>query len=215
MEKRVKQILVISGVIIIYILVFIFYILGPFTTRIEDFTRFFALFGLLSLLISSIMAAFTKEIYQIFGKPFKTVHHFIALFGLGLIILHPVLFVVNTRNPMAFVPDFSSWLSFWVLAGRPALYLIILAVIAGFLQRRIKKWWRYIHAFNYIAVVFGVIHGLLIGTNLSTSIAPKIIYIILLVAVATAFVIKRYQTYMKKKRLKERLEKKVKETEET
>jgi predicted ferric reductase len=215
MDKKLKQILIISAVVLLYALVFIFYILGPLTIRIEDFIRFFALFGLLSLLISSIMAAFTREIYQIFGKPFKTVHHFIALFGLGMIILHPVLFVIQTRNPMAFVPDFTSWISFWVLAGRPALYLIILAVVAGFLQKRIKKWWRYIHAFNYIAVVFGVIHGLLIGSNLSTSIALKIIYIILLIAVAAAFAMKRYQFYMKKKQLKERLEKKTKETEET
>ena len=198
MDKKVKQILTISAVVILYVLVFIFYILGPLTTRIEDFTRFFALFGLLSLLISSIMAAFTREIYQIFGKPFKTVHHFIALFGLSMIILHPVLFVIETRNPMAFVPDFTSWLSFWVLAGRPALYLIIIAVIAGFLQKRIKKWWRYIHAFNYLAVVFGVIHGMLIGTNLSTSIALKIIYLLLLVFTAIAFIIKRYNTYKRK-----------------
>ena len=200
MEKKVQKILIISGVISLYVLVFIFYILGSFTVRLEDFARIFALFGLLSLLISSFMAAFTKEIYKIFGHPFKKIHHFIALFGLGLIILHPIFLVILNRDPMLFAPNFSSWQFFWFFAGSPALYLIILATIAGFMQKRIKKWWRYIHAFNYIAVSFGVIHGMLIGSDLSTSIALKIIYLVLLALTAISFILKRYQTYKKKRR---------------
>ncbi|NPD88399.1 MAG: hypothetical protein HGN29_06730 [Asgard group archaeon] len=85
-----------------------------------------------------------------------------------------------------------------IWAGRPALYLIIVAVIAGFLQSKIRKWWRYIHVFNYIAVTFGVIHGILIGAHLSTSLTLKIIYGILLVLTAISFILKRYQTYKKK-----------------
>ena len=210
MEKKTKKIIVISSFLSIYVLVIILFFIGGLTSVLDEFTQICALLGLLSLILSSIMAVFTREIYKIFGKPFKTIHHYVALFGLGSIILHPVFFAINTRDASVFVPK----LPFWILAGRPALYMIIVAVAAGFLQSKIRKWWRYIHVLNYVAVVFGVVHGLLIGSNLSTSIALKIIYIILLIAVAAAFCLKRYQMYMKKKRLKERLEKKVKETEE-
>lgn len=210
MEVKTKKIILISSFIALYILVIVLFFLGGLTSVLDEFTQICALLGLLSLILSSIMSIFTRDIYKIFGKPFKTLHHYIALFGLGSIILHPVFAAINARDALVFVPK----LPFWILAGRPALYLIIIAVLAGFLQNKLGKWWRYIHILNYIAVVFGVIHGLLIGSNLSISIALKIIYIILLIAVATAFVVKRYQMFTKKKRLKERMEKKAEKTEE-
>ena len=128
MEKKIKQILVLSGILILYVLVFVFYVLNPFTGPLEDISRILALFGLLSLILSSIMAAFTKEVFQIFGQPFKKIHHFIALFGLGLIVLHPVFLAISSGRADIFLPDFSSWIAFWRFAGRPAFYLIILAV---------------------------------------------------------------------------------------
>ena len=78
MNKRTQQVIVLSSVFTLYIAVFLDYILGPMINVMEDFLRFFALFGLLTLFVSSIMSAFTKEIYQIFGKPFKKVHHIVA-----------------------------------------------------------------------------------------------------------------------------------------
>lgn len=213
MEMKLKQILVLSGIACLYILVFIFYVLNPFTDALEDISRIFALIGLLSLILSSIMAAFTREVYQVFGKPFKKVHHFIALFGLSLIVLHPVFLAISSGKANIFLPDFSSWLAFWKFAGRPAFYLIILAVLAGFLQKHIKKWWRYIHALNYIAVVFGVIHGILVGANLSSSIGLQIIFIALLVLTTASFILKRYNNYMRNKRIKSKQENRSKDEE--
>lgn len=215
MEKRLKQVLVVIGVLFLYVFVTMFYIWNnPFANALKDISRLFALFGLLSMILSSIMAAFTREIFKIFGKSFIKVHHFIALFGFGLILMHPIFWAIAVRDIGVFVPNFNTWLDFWTLAGRPALYLIILAVLAGFLQKRIRKYWRYIHGFNYVAVVFGVIHGILLeNTSLSKSIALQIFYIFLLVITAAAFVYKRYRNIMKKKRRAKKEE--IKRKEET
>ena len=205
MNKRLKQVIVLSSVFLLYLAVFLVFILGDRFDVMYDFVRILALFGLLTLFVSSIMTAFTKEIFQLFGKPFKKVHHIVAYFGLSLIILHPVFLVIYTKMPEFLLPRFDSWIVFWTFAGIPALYLIILASIAGLLQPRIKKWWRYVHGLNYIALLFGVIHGMLLGTDLSTSIFLKIFYVSLLVLTSAAFVYKRYKSIRRKNKEKNRV----------
>lgn len=205
MNKRLKQVIVLSSVFLLYLAVFLVFILGDRFDVMYDFVRILALFGLLTLFVSSIMTAFTKEIFQLFGKPFKKVHHIVAYFGLSLIILHPVFLVIYTKMPEFLIPRFDSWIVFWTFAGIPALYLIILASIAGLLQPRIKKWWRYVHGLNYIALLFGVIHGMLLGTDLSTSIFLRIFYVSLLVLASAAFVYKRYKSIRRKNKEKNRV----------
>jgi len=213
MEKKVKQILLISSLSALYLTVFLIYILKPLGPFIEEFLRFLALFGLLSLFVSSIMAAFTREIFQVLGKPFKKVHHIIALTALGLITFHPIFVVIFYSDVYLFLPNFDSWYSFWAFAGSPALYFIFLAVIAGFLQRKIPKFWRYVHGLNYVALTFGVIHGIMIGRDLSSSIALQVIYVLMLVLTAGAVVFKRYRNYRKKQRIKEKQEKRKQKEE--
>ncbi len=207
-EKKAKQIILISSVSVLYLAVFLIFILKPLGLVIEEFYRFFALFGLLSLFISSIMAAFTRELFQVFGKPFKKIHHISALTALGLITIHPLLFVIYYGDTQFLLPRFDSWYFFWALAGIPALYLIFLAVLAGFLQRKIPKFWRYVHGLNYVALTFGVIHGIMIGRDLGSSIALQIIYILMLVLTTVAFGFKRYRNHKKKKRIREKQVKK-------
>ena len=212
MDKRKKQFLILSGGFSLYIIIFIIYILDTRANVLEEFISFFALFGLLSLFISSIMAAFTREIYKIFGKPFKKVHHYIALSALILITTHPILVAIYNTDASVFVPDFSSNYAFWSLAGRPALYLIFIAVIAGFLQPKIKRYWRYIHGLNYVALVFGVVHGMLIGSNLSRLVALKVIYVLMLGIVTFSFILKRSQAFRRKKKKKTNKQEKDTET---
>lgn len=208
MDKKVKQIILIGSLSALYLTVFLIFILRPLDPFIVELFRFLALFGLLSLFVSSIMAAFTREIFQIFGKPFKKVHHIIALTALGLLVLHPILVVISYKFVPLFFPNFLSWDSFWTFAGSPALYFILLAASAGFLQRKIPKFWRYLHGLNYVALIFGVIHGIKIGVDLYSSIVLKIIYILMLVLTMIAFVFKRYKNYKKKKRIREKQAKK-------
>lgn len=213
MEKRAKQIILISFVSVLYQAVFLMFIIRPLGLVMEEFLRFFALFGLLSLFVSSIMAAFTRETFQIFGKSFKEVHHFIALTALGLITFHPIFVTILYSDAFLLLPNFDSWYSFWAFAGSPALYLIFLAVIAGFLQRKILKFWRYVHGLNYVALTFGVIHGIMIGRDLSSSIALQVIYVLMLILTTTTFAFKRYRNYRKKQRIQEKQEKRQQKEE--
>lgn len=214
MKKPSKQsLLLLSSVLAIYVVVFVLYIIKPLGSPLEEAIRFFALFGLLNLAISSIMAAFTREIYKIFGKPFIKIHHIVALTGLGFVILHPILFAIYSESAAVFVPKFDSWIIFWVFAGRVAIYFIIVAVIAGFLQKQIPKFWRYLHGLNYFALVFGFVHGIYSGVTLGNSIALQVIFSIIIALAILAFVFKRYRNYQKKKRIKEKQEKKMKEQE--
>ncbi|MCG3223124.1 MAG: hypothetical protein H7647_01570 [Candidatus Heimdallarchaeota archaeon] len=199
MEKKAKQIILIGSLSALYLTVFLIYILRPLDLILEEFSRFLALFGLLSLFVSSIMAAFTREIFQVLGKPFKKVHHIIGLTALGLITFHPIFIVISYSDASLFLPNFGSLSSFVTYAGAPSLYLILLATLAGYFQRKIPKFWRYIHGLNYVALIFGVIHGIKIGGYFSSSSALKIIYILMLVLTTVAFGFKRYRNYKKKK----------------
>ncbi len=200
--------LLIGSLSTLYITVFLIYILRPLDLFLEEFSRFLALFGLLSLFVSSIMAAFTREIFQVLGKPFKKVHHIIALTALGLITFHPIFVVIFSSDVSLFLPNFGSLSLFMTYAGAPSLYLILLATLAGYFQRKIPKFWRYIHGLSYVALIFGVIHGIKIGGHFSSSIALKIIYILMLVLTTFAFGFKRYRNYKKKRRIREKQAKK-------
>jgi hypothetical protein len=167
------------------------------------FLRLFALYGYFMLATAATMSPFLKEIHQIFGKPFLKVHHVFAFGGLSFITLHPILYTIIQMNPTVFIPDFTSWGSFWTFAGSPALILIYLAFFGVLLKLHMKNLWRPIHGLTYLALFFGIIHANLLGTDMNGIIGLRIFYIILFGIVITAFVLKRrQQSQMKSSLLK-------------
>lgn len=129
------------------------------------FIRLAALWGLIGLVLASLMNFNKKILYQKFGLKFIKLHHSMALFAVITATLHPLIFAISVSNPLVFLPDFSSWYAFWSLGGRPALILIYIAVIAGLLRKKSKKAWKYIHRFIYLALILVIVHGILIGTD--------------------------------------------------
>jgi len=119
-----------------------------------------------------------------------TVHHLFARAGLTLAILHPVLIAVLMRDPGQFVPRFDSWRMFLLLGGRPALYLIILAVLAAVLRRRLKDTWKLVHWLNYVAFVLIFVHSWLLGRHPSQGVL-KFLWPVMLVIIVVVFVRKR------------------------
>jgi DMSO/TMAO reductase YedYZ heme-binding membrane subunit len=122
-----------------------------------------------------------------------------------MVTLHPVIFAISKMDISVFIPDFSSWISFWELAGRPALILIYVATIAAILRKRIQKYWRVFHVLNYIALLFVYIHGVLIGTDFQ-NLGILILSSAMLIFSFSSFALKRYQNYSRKKRIKKRRE---------
>ena len=128
-----------------------------------------ALLGYSTLFLVIISTEYMREMRKLFGKPFLTVHHVLSVAGLALIISHPIVVALASRDVTVFVPQFTSLRTFFTLGGRVAWYLIFIAVFAALLRARIKSVWRFIHWLNYVAFALAFVHSWLLGTNISTS----------------------------------------------
>lgn len=204
----------IAGVVLLNLLVIILFVINnPFddTPFLDDnlfnfFVRLFSLLGLVALFVSSMFTPFQKELYQMFKKPFIKIHHSTTISGLVLITLHPVTFAISKALDSGFVeglkvflPVFTTAYDFWSLAGRPALIIFYIALIGVLIRKSLKKGWRWIHGLNYIALVFGVIHGILIGSdfyNFQDPIIPSrfiitILFLLMTITTIATFTIKR------------------------
>ncbi|TET29007.1 MAG: hypothetical protein E3J70_08245 [Candidatus Heimdallarchaeota archaeon] len=187
--------------------------------------RLFALLGLTSMFVASMITPFQKELYKIFKVPFLKIHHYLTIFGLTVITLHPVLSAIETAiattariGASVFLPDFSSAYGFWSLAGRPALIIIYIAVTGALIRKGFKKGWRWMHALNYIALLFGVVHGIMSGSDFynfqipvsanTTGFIMTIMFLIMITMTIATFTLKRIQIYkLKQKRVVEQEEK--------
>ncbi len=182
----------VGGIVGLYIVIIALFLTNPSSDYYEFFVRFFALTGLYALSIATLMTPFLKEIYQMFGKPFLKVHHAFAAVGLAGATLHPVVFALEVSDWTVFKPDTSSWLAFWELAGRPALILIYIAVVAALIRTKMNKYWRALHSLMYVVLFFVLVHGILIGTDFENT-GILVIYILLFLGSMIGFVYKRYQ----------------------
>lgn len=159
---------------------------SPFTSGI----RFAGLAGFILLAVAAIMTPWSKEIYRNFGISFVKFHHLFALSGLILITLHPVLLAIRLMRASVFLPRFDSFQEFLVLAGRPSLILIYIAVAAILLRRFIPVYWRFFHALIWVALILGIIHGDLIGTDMQNPVIFLLLNGLMVVAIG-AFILKR------------------------
>jgi len=226
------KIAIIAGIIGLNLVVILLFFLTPlFGSVFLNFVRLFALLGLVAMFISAVFTPFQKELYQIFKKPFLKIHHSSTIVGLVLITAHPVMFAIETavtygfspsESAAVFLPKFSSAYDFWSLAGRPAIYLIYIAFAAFFLRKVWKSGWRWLHGLNYVALLFGVIHGIIIGTDFyNFSFTPvnipglimTILFILMLCVTTFTFILKRKQLTKRKKK-KTEIKTEVSETEE-
>jgi len=196
-----KDMLFVTLVILFALAVSIVAFLVSYTNPLRYSLRIFGLLGFASLSIAVIITPFLKEITLYFKKPFLRVHHYFAAFGLTLITLHPIVLAVMLMNPAVFIPSTGSFEAFFINGGRQALIIIYVAFVAVLLRRRMVAYWRPIHALMYVALFFGIVHADLIGTDFD-NLFILIAFNALFVAAIAAFVLKRYQTFRLKKRLK-------------
>ncbi len=185
------------GILFIICLIFIAAALLMLTSMPHSvfnfFIRLFALWGYTAIAIAVIITPFLKEVAVIFGRPFLKLHHFFSLAGLILITLHPISASLEAMDLSVFLPVFDSWRSFWVLAGRPALILLYIALVAALFRRKIKHW-RIIHGLMYLVLLFGYVHGIYIGTDFA-NLAVLIIFSVLFGLAAATFIAKRVQRH--------------------
>ena len=155
--------------------------------------RFFGLYGFLFLGVATLITPFLAEVTRAFGKPFLKVHHTFSAFGIALITLHPVFNAVQRLSLIVFVPNFGSWELFWMLAGRPALIILYVGLLAVFLRRKIPRYWHPFHALMYVVLFFGIVHASLIGDDFE-NLGIMLLFDALFVASLATFVYKRYKS---------------------
>ena len=192
------------GVVALFVVVTSLALLTAYSDMLSLAVRLCALYGFVALAIATAMTPFLKEITQAFGRSFLRIHHLFAVLGLVFATLHPVFFAILQVDLLVFVPRFDSWLVFWQLAGRPALYILYLATVVAVLRRMIQKYWRYVHALMYMVLVFVIVHGNLIGTDFQNPILLVIMNALFTFTILT-FVLKRYQYYQRTQKIKARL----------
>ena len=161
--------------------------------------RFFGLYGYLFLSVATLTTPFLREVTQAFGKPFLKIHHSFSILGIIFITLHPVFNAIERLSLSVFVPSFDSWDRFWLLAGRPAFIILYVALVAAFLRVKAPKYWRAFHALMYVVLLFGIVHANLIGNDFG-NLGIMIIFNALFIASLAGFVLKRYRTYIMKRK---------------
>lgn len=168
MENQKRKFLRPTAIIVIvllYVAVLVEVLTEGESSPLLVIVRIGALAGYVSVFLSTVLAGYLREVRLIFGRPFMSVHHWFAALGLVFMTAHPVAFAIYAADLTVFIPDVSSWLAFWALAGRPALYMAYVATLAALMRNRIKNYWRYLHALMYVVLVFAFIHGYLIGAS--------------------------------------------------
>ena len=178
--------LILVSIVLLYAVVILSVLLQAGPSFYLDIVRLGALIGYVSVFISTMLTNYIREVRDIFGRPFMRVHHWFGALGLIFMTLHPVVYSIYAASLLVFIPDFSSWYSFWSLAGRQALYIAYIATATALLRTRIPKYWRYLHGLMYVVLVFAFVHGLLIGTDLANPLIAILFLSMLILALAVA-----------------------------
>ena len=164
----------------------------PNQTPVTLGIRLGALWGTLAMGIASLMSPFLAEIRRVFGSPFLRVHHLFAAVGLAAITLHPVLVAVRSSSLSVFLPVVPFLERYAPNAGRIALPLIYIAVVAALLRTRFAEW-RYFHLILYLALLLGLLHGVVFSDWFFGSLFLNVLFLGLGVALVAAFIAKRWQ----------------------
>lgn len=198
-SNQTKRLLIVILFVVLYVAVSLPVLLNPSSEWTGSLVRFCALAGFTSLFLSAVLSAFTREVYQIFSRPFMGLHHIFAAAGMILITVHPLTLAILSMDLTVFLPDFSSLEAFLALGGRAAIYLFYFALAAAFARRAVPKYWRFVHGFIYVGLVLAYVHGLLIGTDFVNPMIAGLFTVMLAISFLVLFY-KRYLTWKRQKR---------------
>ncbi|APH39462.1 ferric reductase-like transmembrane domain-containing protein [Methanohalophilus halophilus] len=183
MEKRWQLIFLVTFIaaIIAYIL------LQAIDKPLEMIDRAAGLFAYYFIFLAILSSEYMKQMKKVFGQGFIRVHHHLARLGISLMLLHPIAFAFEKQSISIFIPVFYPLMEFLELAGRPAFYLIIIAVAAGVYRKHFIRKWKKIHYLNYPAFLLIFIHSWLIGTDLNSGIM-QLLWVCMALVIAAIFV---------------------------
>ncbi len=173
--------------VLIIAIIFLLTLLEKQDAPLQMIDRASGIYALFFIFLAIVSSEYMKQMKKIFGKGFMSIHHFSARIGVLLMLIHPIAFALEERNINVFLPVFYPLKDFLELAGRPAFYLILIAVMAAVYRKKIIRKWKKIHYLNYPAFLMVFVHSWLIGTDLRSEIM-QVIWIAMLLVVIGVFV---------------------------
>lgn len=186
----------IYSIIIILIFAITYVILQNPEEPIEMLRRFSGAFGFLTIFLAIISSEYIARMKKITGMPFLKTHHNLARIGIALIILHPLTFVLEGRGFGVFSP-FSQSNVFISFAGRPALYLFLLAAGIALYRKKYRNWIK-VHYLNYLAFLLVTVHAIAIGADFRLTIM-RTLAVAMAIIVLSIFIQKRSTKKTKRK----------------
>lgn len=153
--------------------------------------RLAALIGYAFVFLAIVSSEYAARFRRLWGAPFLRVHHFLAIAGLILLFLHPLVIALDGQGASVFIPLLDTLASSIRNGGRIALYLFTLGALVAW-QRRRFRFWRLVHFLNYAALFLACAHGLMLGIDLRGTVLT-VLWPAMAVAAAAVFVHKRLQ----------------------
>jgi DMSO/TMAO reductase YedYZ heme-binding membrane subunit len=186
----------IYGIILIFVACITYIILQTPEEPIKMMRRFAGTFGFLTIFLAIISSEYMAKMKSILGLPFLKTHHNLARIGILLILIHPLTFALQGRGFNILLPTFNLSNIFISLAGRPALYLFILAAGIALYRAKFKNW-RKVHYLNYLAFLLVTTHALAIGADFKLNIM-RVFALAMAITVTGIFLHKRLARKSKK-----------------
>jgi methionine sulfoxide reductase heme-binding subunit len=152
--------------------------------------RSFSLSGYLLVFLAVLSAASLPAMAKTFGRPFIGVHHVATVAGFVAMVAHPFAYSFAIGSLSPFVPSYGSLLEVFQWAGRPALALFAIAVLAALLRLAFKKGWRVFHIAAYLAFLLVTVHANLIGPSFQHPVM-RVVSWVMAAAATVVFVRKR------------------------
>ena len=110
-------------------------------------------------------------------------HQFISLLGLATVIVHALVLLgdryMSFNLAQLIIPFFSSdYKPLLMGLGQIGFYLWVVLIISFYLRRKIStRTWRLIHFASFMTFLFALVHGISIGTDITTSWMKSIYWI--------------------------------------
>lgn len=160
----------------------------PASDPLSGIVRAAGVIGYFCSFLAIASSAFKKKIAKMTGKPFLGIHHLFAVTAISMMLMHVGALLLITGDPSMLLPHFASLEGFFVLGGRLALPMFLVAGITARFAGSIK-YWKALHLLNYTAFFLGTTHAIMIGQDFQWT-SMKVAAIVLCAATLGIFATK-------------------------
>lgn len=137
------------------------------------FLRLTGLYGFVLIFVQIMLGAYMDFARRIFGPKILNFHMREGIVAYGLILAHPILFLLNTAlagvpNALGLlVPQFTTTYETYLSFGKFGFILLTLAVFAARFRNALflQKHWRKFHILNYLAFWLIFVHSFNVGSD--------------------------------------------------